>query len=191
MWCRVCSDVLWRAMTCSGVLCASDVFTFSHHDLTLWRCPRPGKIPLWLIIVMAFINETLWNYLGVTFDAVLSKTTILYCQRTYYFNSSKAARDLGYKLLVTVPQGLACRFRRRNSSLVQASSSSERRTRAAPTTRCLPRPASSIFELSDVVDCPQAALLGCHRVCRVITHHVRASWLDPSRVVGVLFCSVL
>jgi hypothetical protein len=56
-------------------------------------------------MILAFLNETLWSYFGVTFDPMLSRTTILYGQRTYYFNSSKAARDLGYKLLVPVPEG--------------------------------------------------------------------------------------
>ncbi len=36
------------------------------YILMFVSCPRPGKIPLWLVVILAFVNEFLWNFLGTT-----------------------------------------------------------------------------------------------------------------------------
>ena len=73
-----------------------------------WGQPRPGHLAVWLVTILAFINQLLWLLFAKPFDDVLSSTTLLYTQRTYYFDSSKAARDFGYKLIVPVKEGWCC-----------------------------------------------------------------------------------
>ena len=91
-----------------------DAPVFTHGELvgegpagTLdhWGQPRPSHLPVTLVMLLGFINELLWLLFGTPFDEVLSRTTLLYTQRTYYFDSSKAARDLGYRVLVPVKEG--------------------------------------------------------------------------------------
>ena len=72
-----------------------------------WGIGRPQIIPLWIIMIFAFLNEILWSLLGFTFDDVLCRTTLLYTQRSYYFDCSAAERDFGYRVNVSVDEAIS------------------------------------------------------------------------------------
>ncbi len=52
------------------------------------------------------INELLFKFFGVAFDETLSTTSLIYTQRTFVFDSSKARRDFGYTARVSVTDGI-------------------------------------------------------------------------------------
>ncbi|KAF0701377.1 Aste57867_8079 [Aphanomyces stellatus] len=70
-----------------------------------WNKPVPMIIPLWLVHVLCFVNDTIFQLSGVVvIDSYLTASLVDYTQRTYTFSSAKAKRDFGYVPLCSVKE---------------------------------------------------------------------------------------
>eukprot|EP00118_Oscarella_pearsei_P003560 m.14819 g.14819 ORF g.14819 m.14819 type:complete len:422 (+) comp25987_c0_seq2:96-1361(+) len=64
---------------------------------SFWGHRPPKKIPVWLARLLASINETIYNAVGVIpFARSFTRLSVEMTQRTFWFDNSLAAREIGY-----------------------------------------------------------------------------------------------